>query len=65
MVHRRHEGVPAAGGDPRYCFAIRRYYFSVTQIRSMGSLPILPDSWPSLKSIVGIQPTPPSGEGLG
>src|SRR3984957_10227480 len=43
----------------------RRYFFSVTQIRSIGLLPMLRDWCPTLISIVGIQPTSPSGEGLG
>ena len=41
------------------------YFLSVTQIRSMGFFPTFPDSCPSLKSIVGIQPTSPSGEASG
>jgi hypothetical protein len=40
-------------------------FFNVTQIRSIGSLPMLPDSCPSLSSMLGIHPTPPSGDGSG
>jgi hypothetical protein len=43
----------------------RRYFFSVTQTRSIGFLPMFRDWCPTLISIVGIQPTSPSGEGLG
>src|ERR1700733_9654348 len=40
----------------------RRYFFSVTQTRSIGFLPMLRDWCPTLISYVGIQPTSPSGE---
>ena len=46
-------------------FGTRRYFFSVTQTRSIGFLPMFRDWCPTLISIVGIQPTSPSGEGLG
>ena len=41
------------------------YFFSVTQIKSIGSFPMFPDSCSSLMSIVGIHPTSPSGDGAG
>jgi hypothetical protein len=43
----------------------RGYFFSVTQTRSIGFLPMFRDWCPTLISIVGIHPTSPSGEGWG
>jgi hypothetical protein len=46
-------------------FLMLSYFLSVTQIRSIGSLPMFPDSCPSSIPIVAIQPTSPSGVGAG
>jgi hypothetical protein len=43
----------------------RRYFFSVTQTRSIGFVPMFLDWCPTLISIVRIQPTSPSGEKSG
>jgi hypothetical protein len=57
--------VPALHGMNPADHSAGRYFFSVTQTRSIGFLPMFRDWCPTLISIVGIQPASPSGEGPG